>query len=78
MRGEVGQKFGRLTIIARADAYKTEAGTISRYLCRCDCGKETTVLWHNLRTGRTQSCGCLKKGRCGRKPKQWNSLNLNA
>ena len=68
-----GQRFGRLEIIERAAPYKHESGTISRFKRRCDCGKETIVMWHNLRTGRTRSCGCLMKERCGRRAKNRKS-----
>lgn len=27
--------------------------------CRCDCGNETVVETHSLRSGNTRSCGCL-------------------
>lgn len=66
-----GQRFGRLEIIERADPYKHESGTISRFRCRCDCGRETIVMWHNLRTGRTRSCGCLVKENSGRRAVKW-------
>lgn len=29
------------------------------WLCRCDCGKETTVRGSDLRSGGRKSCGCL-------------------
>ncbi|MBS7577455.1 AP2 domain-containing protein [Enterococcus sp. MMGLQ5-2] len=29
-----------------------------KYLCQCDCGKETEVFAHNLKAGKTRSCGC--------------------
>jgi hypothetical protein len=31
------------------------------WLCKCDCGKEATVIRNNLKSGATQSCGCLAK-----------------
>ena len=30
-----------------------------KWLCKCDCGNEVAVSGSNLRTGHTQSCGCL-------------------
>jgi len=30
------------------------------WICKCDCGKETTVLGSSLRIGDTKSCGCLR------------------
>lgn len=47
-----GQKFNRLTAIK----YLGE----SKWLCKCDCGKETVVLGSCLKTNHTKSCGCLK------------------
>lgn len=29
------------------------------WLCRCDCGKEKEVFEQNLKSGKSQSCGCL-------------------
>lgn len=51
-----GQKFGRLTAISAT------LGSDGRkeWLCRCDCGNEKTVPAIRLRTGKTQSCGCLR------------------
>lgn len=53
-----GQKFGRLTVIkfSHMDKYVNTC-----WLCKCDCGKETTVINTNLKSGHTKSCGCLQK-----------------
>lgn len=53
-----GQRFGRLTVIKRVE---NGNGGRARWLCRCDCGNEKTVLSGNLRSGDIQSCGCLWK-----------------
>ncbi len=50
-----GRRFGRLTALRRA-----EGPGIVRWVCRCDCGKETVVSAIQLKTGRTRSCGCLR------------------
>lgn len=56
------QKFARLTVVRRVENYVTPKGQKhARYLCRCDCGNEIVVIGHDLRTGNTKSCGCLKK-----------------
>lgn len=51
-----GQKFGRLTAVSAT------LGSDGRkdWFCRCDCGGEKTVPSIRLRTGKTQSCGCLR------------------
>jgi hypothetical protein len=50
----LGQQFGRLRVVSRAQNQHHKA----LWNCRCDCGKETVVSGHALRSGRSQSCGC--------------------
>lgn len=52
----VGQKFGRLLVIERATSEKGH----TRWLCRCDCGKECIVYGSSLKSNNTRSCGCYK------------------
>lgn len=55
-----GQRFGRLTVIAlhsRGRGKPPRHNTL--WLCRCNCGHDVVVDGANLRTGNTQSCGCL-------------------
>lgn len=53
-----GQKFGKLTVIERAEDYINKDGTKHvRWLCRCECGRETVVRGTALRYGSTTSCG---------------------
>lgn len=59
VKDRVGQRFGRLEVIALA-ARDTKNRT--QWLCQCDCGNQTTVLVNQLSGKRpTQSCGCLQK-----------------
>lgn len=51
-----GEKFGRLTVISRDENDKYRC---SHWRCRCDCGREKVISISNLRSGGTQSCGCL-------------------
>jgi hypothetical protein len=53
-----GLKFGKLTCIKYAG--KDRQG-LSLWLCKCDCGKETTTRGSGLRGGTTRSCGCAWK-----------------
>lgn len=53
---EVGNKYGRLTVLSR-DANQ---GTRAKWLCQCDCGKTTSVTGKALRSSHTQSCGCYR------------------
>jgi hypothetical protein len=49
-------KVGRLTLL-----HPTGQGSLQKWLCRCDCGTLKSIWASNLRQGRTQSCGCLRK-----------------
>jgi len=51
----VGKKFGRLTVLRLSE--KTVSGT--KWVCACDCGKNTSVTTSKLKSGGTKSCGCL-------------------
>ena len=52
-----GMKFGRLTVLERAE----NKGKHVRWKCRCDCGNTCTVTTNNLRRSHTTSCGCVQK-----------------
>lgn len=57
-----GQKFGRLTVVCRAeDGNGKSPSTKVRWLCRCECGNEIAVRHYALLRGNTKSCGCLSK-----------------
>ena len=51
-----GQKFGRLTVISRAE----NKGKRAAWNCLCECGNKIIVRGTNLQRGTTKSCGCLK------------------
>lgn len=51
-----GQRFGRLKVIEKVPSKTRNA----RWLCQCDCGKQTEVLGTTLRRGESKSCGCLR------------------
>lgn len=53
-----GQRFGRLTVIEKIPS--RNRCTNARWLCKCECGNETTVLSTTLRRGESKSCGCLR------------------
>lgn len=50
-----GMKFGRLTVVARA-----ESKDRPRWVCVCECGN-TKVLQTESLLGGTKSCGCYRK-----------------
>mgnify|MGYP006055992023 FL=1 len=53
-----GQRFGYLTVIKKAGKNKSDK---ILWLCKCDCGNEKICIGNDLITGRTKSCGCLRK-----------------
>jgi len=58
---EVGNRYGKLTVINRAGICRGRA----TWLCHCDCGSDKIIPGVLLRNGYTKSCGCLyrlKKG----------------
>lgn len=50
-----GQRFSRLVVLRKEESKNKKV----RWLCRCDCGNETSVIASNLRCGHTTSCGCV-------------------
>lgn len=55
-----GQRYGRLIAVKRVENRVSKSGKIrARWLCKCDCGKEKVILLDDLRSGHTNSCGCL-------------------
>jgi len=54
-RDLTGRTFGRLVVLARDHS----RSKFTRWLCQCQCGKQTSVLATNLISGASQSCGCL-------------------
>lgn len=53
-----GQRFGRLVALTPMPPKKKGGST--RWLCRCDCGNESTPATAQLRRNRAKSCGCLQ------------------
>ena len=69
------QKFGRLTVIKRVENSKNGH---SRWLCKCECGnpKDVIVFGLSLKSGNTQSCGCLAKEKLIERNKKYNTYDL--
>ena len=58
----LGKKFGRLTVLARANDRFSKSGRAKVYwMCKCDCGNITEAQADCLRSGNTTSCGCASK-----------------
>lgn len=52
-----GKKFGKLTVISKAESDKYGA---TRWLCECDCGNKKIVRGNGLKRGYVKSCGCIR------------------
>lgn len=59
-----GKRFGRLVVISESpEPYVSPSGQKTRrWLCKCDCGNEVTVLQNALTASHnpTRSCGCAR------------------
>lgn len=56
-----GMIFGRLTVLGYAG--KNKGNRSGYWNCRCVCGQHSKVSSAPLKSGHTQSCGCLQKER---------------
>lgn len=86
-----GKCFGRLVVESFDKMHMQPSGkAVPRWLCKCDCGVVKSVMQRHLKSGNTQSCGCLNKERStksgmhGTRPyKIWHNMkqrceNLNS
>lgn len=55
-----GHRYGRLTAVRRIGAMGQGSRRRALWLFRCDCGAEIHSTSNKVRTGNTQSCGCLR------------------
>lgn len=53
----IGQKFGSLTVLKRADSKSKQTA----WEVKCDCGNTIVVLGVNLKRNNTTSCGCKRE-----------------
>lgn len=73
-----GEKFGKLTVLRRVENYITPKGSKhSRWLCKCECGNEITVIGYNLKSEHTQSCGCYASETTSKIKRKYNTYDLS-
>jgi hypothetical protein len=63
LRDLSGQQFGKWTVLRWAE---TISFSRQRWLCRCSCGTERTVIGNTLINGTSKSCGCAGRERSRR------------
>ena len=77
----IGQRFGRLEIIGYAGRNKRNRKV---WICKCDCGNTKEINQDDLKSGRVNSCGCLRKEKAaslnykdltGMKFGEWNVIS---
>lgn len=54
------RKFGKLFVLHRSDDKGNGKKPVVKWVCRCECGKETSASSYALLSGHTVSCGCKK------------------
>ena len=57
----IGKRFGRITVLSRAEDIYSGGKLQRRYLCRCDCGVTFITYRGCLLKGETTSCGCVRR-----------------
>jgi hypothetical protein len=56
-----GMRFGRWTVLERAETRTTRTGQKKAiWKCQCDCGKTDYVMATSLNNGNSTSCGCYR------------------
>ena len=64
-----GATYGRLTVLRR-DTTRTDHEVY--WVCRCSCGKKTSTRGSLLKSGKTQSCGCLRRERISEEMRRYH------
>lgn len=58
----LNRRFGRVVVLAEAEPQRDPNGRVRRaFQIRCDCGEIIVAEGYALRSGNTQSCGCLQR-----------------
>jgi hypothetical protein len=60
-KDHVGEVYNRLTVISCAGQRSNRR--LYFWNCRCECGKSAITTIHEMRSGRTKSCGCWREER---------------
>lgn len=56
-----GSRFGRLVVTAQLESVRRPKGACRMWQCLCDCGQVTKISTGQLTSGKTRSCGCLRR-----------------
>lgn len=69
----IGEKYGRLTVLYRDLGEHTQRRVY--WMCQCDCGNTIAVTGKSLKSGNTRSCGCLNDETRSKRIVQYNNEN---
>lgn len=77
-----GEKFGKLVVLKKdvgriLNNKINNKGRDTYWICKCDCGKETSVRTTDLRNGNTTSCGCYRSESMRKTMKKYNTYDLS-
>ena len=61
MKDEIGNKYGRWTVLEFSHIQQAANSACYKWLCRCECGTERAVNMNALRRGISTSCGCYNR-----------------
>ena len=67
-KDRTGERYGRLLVV---EHYGKDHTGKHLWKCVCDCGNEKIVVGDNLSSGKSNSCGCLKKEFLSKKGNQF-------
>ena len=73
----IGERFGRLVVIARDNDYISPKGKHHvKWVCLCDCGNCISADVNSLRNGETNSCGCYAAEQRFKTHKKYNKYEI--
>jgi hypothetical protein len=67
----VGEKFGKLEVVSYGGK---DANEHTLWICKCECGRLTTVPRGNLIAHNTRSCGCARFNMADKSPPGMNRI----
>lgn len=74
-KDQSGAKINMLTLLYRLPEQSKNSSY--KYMTRCDCGTEKAIFYNQMKSGRTQSCGCLQKRKGSDSPNFKHGLSQN-
>lgn len=72
----IGDIFGRLTVLERLEDVIKPYRNLSNWKCKCECGNTIEVLGKYLLDGHIKSCGCYRRETASQRRKQYNKWKL--